>query len=236
MSETESGQAAESKPHEATNQVNNSHANGRPSSTSAAIVSAAFAIIACIVSGLSYLNSSDQTKISHDALVIAQRAFVGLDSSEEAVMSRDAIVRTPGGLNTEIFAPHIVNYGKTPAYSVSVRMYSDFTQDGVPDKIFDKIKSQNPLKFTINPTGYISSQIVNVPTGGAARSAIENQGYNLFIIGNIRYKDVFSAKHLTQFCFIIDKDTLSRNPTPLLMESMKHCVTHNCSDDDCKPQ
>ncbi|MFT8953289.1 MAG: hypothetical protein ABF979_13560, partial [Gluconobacter sp.] len=120
MSEPESGQAAESQPQDSANKVDDNHSDGRPLSTGAAIGSALFAGASLIISIMSFLNSSQQTKISHDALVIAQRAFVGIDSDQSAIIARDH--EQYNRSHTEVFAPRLTNYGKTPAYSVNIRM------------------------------------------------------------------------------------------------------------------
>jgi len=53
-----------------------------------------------------------------------------------------------------------------------------------------------------------------------------------FVWGALVYGDVFApeAKHITEFCFIMDRTTLVENKTV----PYERCDHHNCTDDDCK--
>ncbi len=235
MSEPESGQAAESQPQDSANKVDDNHSDGRPLSTGAAIGSALFAGASLIISIMSFLNSSQQTKISHDALVVAQRAFVGLDSDEQDALNSDA--EAWRDRHQEEFAPKIYNFGKTPAYNVKITMKESNNSYSL-DEIFESMKKkQDSRTLTINPGGFLHNSAISLPGLAFIKEIIDkNNGYEFYIATLITYRDAFGFPHETQACYLVGKEGIMKNSADITMSHFQHCNTHNCSDDDCETQ
>ncbi|MFT8953856.1 MAG: hypothetical protein ABF979_16555, partial [Gluconobacter sp.] len=104
------------------------------------------------------------------------------------------------------------------------------------ENLFDNIYKEKSLHYTINPGGFIETVAVAIPQSDTVINALNDPKQTLYLIGDIRYVDAFSGRHVTQFCFVADKHSLDRNNSPLVLEHVRSCDAHNCSDNDCKPE
>jgi hypothetical protein len=91
---------------------------------------------------------------------------------------------------------------------------------------------QNPQPRALGPKETTIASISSLEQG--CLSLIARNQLQMLVWGRIRYKDVFGARHKTNFCWqYVGRGLdypLGTTPTTLFFP----CPWHNCTDDDCK--
>jgi hypothetical protein len=99
-----------------------------------------------------------------------------------------------------------------------------------PESLFQQEGTEFPA--FIGPHGHIAVTKVGVPEDYLKWSV--ESGWNIFMFGEIRYKDILDPdiQHVTQFCYVLKGETNKGIFTP----RTALCGYWNCADDECESE
>jgi hypothetical protein len=174
----------------------------------------------CILQG-QWESMAEGNRISRDALVSVQRAFV-FPRWAQAIPT----------LNDVRFKMTWENSGSTPTRGARTYV-SAHTFDGeMPDNYdFPDLGNLKKIHLYIGPKSEISSSEMTVPNSEII-SVREHRG-RLYLWGWITYRDIFddTAPHITKFCHEVIEI-----PNAMGQVVYSLCPRNNCTDEECSEQ
>lgn len=201
--------------------------------------------------------ATDANKISQEALVDVQRAFMFPKGIDFAKVPNVGMARATGDITGSLpilWAAHVrwTNSGNTPTKDFVTTTNCLISMKGQVDDPYTVTASDisKGLIFATNKIGFVFGPKQETDAGFCLVdpfSIIINSlvGINFYVYGSATYKDVLDPAviHITEFCFIM---VISGNPETGYMTNPPgidplhattgYCRKHNCADDECKGQ
>ena len=165
-------------------------------------------------------------KIGRDALVIANRPYISLQS---------AIWRmTPQGVE---FIPEWENTGASPTQGMAEWVNYQFTDAPLPTG-FSNVDTRPTDNYGIVPLAPRAKQketFFNIPLTCISTLAADGK-HALYVWGWAKYSDTLTkSQHVTKFCWLVRtavwRDTFAGSTADV---SYSLCAEGNCMDDECK--
>ena len=179
-------------------------------------------------------QAQEQTAKMHESNEINRAGLIGVQRSFVYLSNFTVIFPNPRSQRGEkepLFQAEWRNAGNTPATSVTQYVNWD-SRKGLlprgftyPDKPLEGNIAAAPTKFYIAPHDAIRGSILRVP-----RAQLETLGSGTFVHlwGWVKYTDVFSCFHKSEFCMRVIG--FNQQTNQVLMTA---CPEHNCADTDC---
>lgn len=188
------------------------------------------AFIAAIGGAAAGVFSAVQACIAHDTEVKSNRAIVISNSL-------NLISYSPPATQDRAWTmyPVIESVGNTQ--TKYLRFYSDFAECGNPNlplKQFS-VQSNDPQAYRHQLIGPKSN--VSGTTATFQANQCNGTVADIIVSGIIKYSDIFSYVHLTEFCnYIVRVDSLGNYPAGQAVRiNAIPCNQHNCTDEECGP-
>ena len=192
----------------------------------AAIVLATFALIATVAQ---YVILRQQLQVGNAAAV----SFNGL--SLETYGAKDEA----SGLKW-VLTSKVENSGATPTQgllmlsSYEIEIGPTLAQDPWAKRV--KPDSSTKQNTAIGP--HVAAVGYSTQLNSFILNEIANDRARAYFMGEITYKDIFGARHVTQYCVtpILPPLDFDKDPGRAVSVVSKQCPAHNCMDDECKGQ
>ena len=173
-----------------------------------------------------------QLHISRQLLMSIQRAFV---TSPE--LQIEVIKWSDGQVRLLRLAPVLENSGVTPLQHgrwqpsiflwFAARTPPDVAPPSEPPTV--AVQPDKLLTIVLAPKAKTSLSLSEYDFPADTIEAIKSASVRLYVYGTVLYDDIFSAHHITKFCYAVRPDPATGD----LSYSM--CSGNsNCTDDDCK--
>lgn len=175
----------------------------------------------------------EANRISQEALVSVQRAFISFDQTLEATRRVGATDRN-ATIEWE-FRNKLQNDGSTPARHVIQSLSAAWTPNVMPANFsFFEQRTEPPAALVVGAKQTIIGGLVTLPIDILSR--IKNRQGHLYFWGWATYGDIFgTATHVTMMC--TEMLAIDGEPTKSV-ESVRFsfgaCQRHNCADEECK--
>jgi hypothetical protein len=193
-------------------------------------VIAACTVVYAVVAYCQWTALLDSNKTNRDALESVQRAFV--------LFSPNAEVGTTVGRNRKVVAwqAHVPmkNVGSTGTKRLRDNISFYTSKIPIPGD-FSFPNTSDVLSSVLGPKGEIQLRTGDIPIGDVIL-AQQNLAH-IYVYGWAAYRDVFSAPHLTMFCYELFPNTIPGDLTSIeyrLTGSFLTCKKHNCQDEECR--
>jgi len=161
---------------------------GDPNAVFASVVAFFTIVLTCV--------TNRQAKLTKEALVTTERAFVFLKALNASVTNN----ATGTSLSCKL-QPLWGNSGKTPTRSMFIRVNWTPWPGDLPTE-FPYTYNDDTTSFHLGPGAECCSKSFGIPAHEIAN--MRNGGSNIYIWGRVDYVDTFSIPHYTQFCFQMD--------------------------------
>jgi hypothetical protein len=165
----------------------------------ASIAAFVVSLLAMLFTGLQWIESRRAASDAEKAMLVGQRAYVGLDN-----------VQYRGSEELTELEFDVRAYGTTPALEVATKGVCEVIDEDGRAKgppflwRFDAehgIPIGAPGKIEMPP---VSAVMPGNQVHGHCDLASLHEGYKLSVHGYIAYSDVFNRRHITNFCYLSD--------------------------------
>jgi hypothetical protein len=147
-------------------------------------------------------SNADTASALRDFTMLDERAWV-----EPAGIVAPLAVESPMSISTKA-----VNRGKTPANSCVLMLYIQyFKYPALPDMsaLESGSNARFPDQLAVAPGQQVTFSTVATPEAlsSVLFDGIQSGEIRLFILGEMRYRDIFKKRHWAKFCYVFDPKT-----------------------------
>ncbi|MFZ6862986.1 hypothetical protein ACO0K7_10145 [Undibacterium sp. Ji67W] len=167
--------------------------------TCSQVILAIIGILQLVVFGLQSYFLKETVKVTQQqgrSMMHAERAYIFVE-----VNLKEDLRSSSSGIYNEIQVK-FWNHGKSPAELVQVRAYSTFASQNPPDDLYQLEGSDRKLPSGHGiPQNHCFELPVSVNISDKDKGEIENLEKTLYLVGLVKYRDIFNIEHESGFCW-----------------------------------